>query len=85
MGFVEFGKAFDVTPTMTTTPDFEQMVMMEVLRDYQKAKQVNFPYWVGFPEIKTHTEINGALKVSWYVAIPNEQLFEPDDEELWQL
>lgn len=85
MGVVEFGRVFDISKAMTGTPEFEDMTMNTVLKDYQREKLESFPTWVGFPEIKTQTMMNGNLQVSWYVAIPKEHLITPDDEELWQL
>lgn len=84
MGVVEFGRTFDIAKATTDTADFERMTMDEIVRDYQRAKIESFPTWDGFPEIKTQRTLDGNLQVAWYVAVPKECLFTPEDEQLWQ-
>ena len=87
MGVVEFGRVFEVSDQMTTTQDFEYMVLDTLLKNYQECKRQSFPEWKGFPEIKSLPLATSGLSVTWYAAVPKEYVrYESDiEEELWQL
>lgn len=80
----EFGRAFDVSDQMMSTPDFEITVMSIVMRDYQQTKMQSFPGWKGFPEIKVMKDLQG-MKVGWYALVDKEEIFNVAEEDnLWQ-
>jgi len=87
MGVVEFGRDFEISDHMSTTQDFEQMVLATLLKSYQEAKRNNFPDWKGFPEIKSIPLVTSGLRITWYAAVPKEYVrYDSEiEEELWQL
>ena len=82
--YTEFGEAFSLSSALLDTPEWEMLMIKQVMDSYQKAKLDNFPSWKGFPSIKHQWEITGESTISWYALVPKEFIYDVKVEEsLW--
>jgi hypothetical protein len=79
---VEFGKYFEIPLQATEDASLVQEAYRVVIDDFLKARKDNFPNWFELPEIKVNKALLNKTAIGWYIAVPEDQVYQ-EDESLW--
>jgi hypothetical protein len=83
----EFGKSFEVSLNALQDDSMIAMTYDMVLKDYFKVKNENFPNWCELPDIRVRSNGLSSKTITWYLAVPNDQIVDPiikEEEDLWK-
>ena len=87
--FTDFGEAFEMSTLTLGEETIVQQAYSMAIASFFKAKSVNFPTWLGIPEIKvgqSNDPLHRTVQFAWYAKVPNQYVINPEDrleDELW--